>query len=593
MKCQCCYVCCFVDASSQLKYATGCYQFGHFHHCYELSNALIVGDHSDEVATKALLLKGKSSFHRYQMEKDIPQHLPAKEYHQKHSFCYAKAREAILALGRLLDLNSLDQEGSKMLDVAMMDYTLATNNLKDTKRCLLCRKKVKTLIRSHFCPKSLLSAFAKGSLLPKNQRIIDTKLDAIGQTKSPKEVAYFMFCPECEDVFSKYGETQFMPEFFNVIYDVENPVQTDDRVVHYKEWLYQFCVGVIFRSMSLMSIKEYAINEDELYQTFTSCREYLLDLKTRGWSTLELPNIYILINPTTPRPQDSGFVFMNQILHSLYTYGVGRYDPCTAHDSFPLLVHYFFVHTGIINIIIKLSPSQNTSFPDAYLISREGGDYHIPEDSKRAKIIPTGMWKLFQHSSVEFYRSWLERSSTTRVTGPIIMPDEKLKTVYGMVSAVEKDLDSFGNVINPVPDATKPMVINLLPKEIVFVYNSLIKLPEGHKILLHLHFDLKDRSGEIVFLARSSTKEYSNRPYMIYHFYSPEMVMNAGFFINAHNLTAEEFLPSSDDPKMILDKLQNIANVRKLMPQVIPLMLEKKGFSSLHSLLHRTSNPER
>ena len=69
--------------------------------------------------------------------------------------------------------------------------------------------------------------------------------------------------------------------------------------------------------------------------------------------------------------------------------------------------------------------------------------------------------------------------------------------------------------------------------------------------------------------------------------------MNAAFFINTHNMTAAEFLPSNDDPKLILDKLENIENVKKLMPTVIPLMLKKKGFASLYSLLHRTASPER
>ena len=580
----------FVDVSSQLRYATGCYQFGHFYHCYELCSTLIEKNHSGEVTNQAFLLKGKSAFHLYKLQKNIPKNLSAKEYHQKHSSCYAKAKEAILMLGKVLDCNLIDKEGSKLLDNAMMDYILATNNLKDIKRCLLCRRKVKTLIRSHFCPKSLLSAFAKGIILPENQRVIDTKLSAIGQTKSPKEVTYFMYCPDCEDIFSKYGETQFMPGFFRVIYDVENPVQTGDRVVHYKEWLHQFCIGVIFRGISLMSNREVVINEDELYYIFTKCREYLLGLNTNNHSTCELPDIYILINPTTARPEDSGFVFMNQILHALCMHGVGKFDLCTGHDSFPHQAHYFFFHTGTINIIFKLSPSHNTSFPDAYLIHRVKGDYYIPEDKKRSDIIPAGMWKLFQSCSVKFYQCWLERSSKTKVTGAMIMPDEKVEMVYGMVDAVNKDLESTGNVINPVPGASQPLVVNLLPKEIVFVHNSLIKLPEGHKMLLHLHFDLKDGDGEIVFLATSSAKEYSNRPYIIYHFYSPKLVMNAGFFINVHDMTAAEFLPSSDDPKMILDKLQNIANVRKLMPSVIPLMLKERGFASLHSLLLRTSS---
>ena len=583
----------YLDVSSQLKYAIGCYQFGHFRHCYGLCDAIMEKNHSDEVTNQAFLLKGKSTFHLYTLQKSIPKNLSAKEYHQRHSSCYAKAREAIVTLGKALDLNTIDKEGSKMLDIAMMDYILATNNLKDIKRCLLCRNRVKTLIRSHFCPKSLLSAFAKGIVLPENQRVIDTKLSAIGQTKSPKEVTYFMYCPNCEEIFSKYGETQFMPEFFRVVYDVENPVQTGDRIVHYKEWLHQFCIGVIFRGMSLMSNREIVTNEDELYKVFTVCREYLLGLNTSKQLTCELPDIYILINPNTARPEDSGFVFMNQILHTLCMYGVGNFDLSTGYDSFPHQAHYFFFHTGTINIILKLSPSQNASFPDAYLIHRAGGDYCIPEDKKRSDIIPAGMWKLFQSSSVKFYQCWLERSSKTKVTGTMIMPDEKVEMVYGMVSAVGRDLESTANVINPVPGATQPLVINLLPKEIMFIHNSLIKLPEGHKMLLHLHFDLKDGDGEIVFLATSSAKEYSNRPYVIYHFYSPKLVMNVGFFINVHDMTAAEFLPSSDDPKMILDKLQNIANVRNLMPTVIPLMLKERGFASLHSLLNRTSSSER
>ena len=132
-------ICClFADVSSQLKYAIGCYQFGHFRHCYELCSAIIEKNHSDEVKNQAFLLKGKSAFHLYTLQKSIPKNLSAKEYHQRHLSCYAKAREAIVILGKALDLNTMDEEGSKMLDIAMMDYILAPKNLKDIKRCLLC-----------------------------------------------------------------------------------------------------------------------------------------------------------------------------------------------------------------------------------------------------------------------------------------------------------------------------------------------------------------------------------------------------------------------------------------------------------------------
>jgi len=583
----------FLDIASHLNYALGCYQFGHYYKCYETCDFVLSNSDDTEITNKALLLKGKSAYHLYLLEKGIPKNLPPREFHQRHASCYDKAREAIKALGKVLDFDCIDEEGSKMLDIAMMDYTFATNNLKDLKRCLLCRKMVKALIRSHICPNSILSAFTTGAVRPeKSHRVIDTKLDAIGQAKSPKEVTYFLYCHDCEETFSKYGETQFVPEFFRVIYDIKHPAKSGSVRVHYKEWLHQFCVGIIFRSLSLMSNKRDVINEDEVYQVYCSCREYLLHLNTGKQSGSKLPSIYILINPTVPRPQDSGYVFMNQTLHMMCIHGIVRSDLSTGNTAFPHHGHYFIFHTGIINIILKFSPSQKAHISDDCLVSVGGGIYEVPENMHRSDSIPPGLWKFFQHSSVKFYQHWLERPSSTRVTGPMIVPDDKLRIVYGTVDAVQRDLENFGNAINPSPVGAQTLVVNLLPKEIIFVQESLLELPQDHKMLLHLHFDLKDGDGEIVFLGVSYKKEQSRRPYVIYHFYSPKFVMNAGFFINPDNMTAEEFLPGSDS-KMIIDKLQNIANVRQLMPKVIPLMLKEKGFSSLHSLLHRVSSPER
>ena len=583
-----------VDIASQLDYATGCYKFGHYSKCYEMSDSVLTNSNTEEITNKALLLKGKSAYHLYHSEKAIPNDLTPKEFHQRHASCYAKAREAIKALGKALDFKCIDEEGSKMLDIAMMDYVMATNNLKDLKRCVLCRKIVKALKRSHICPNSILGAFTTGAVRPeKSHRVIDTKLDAIGQeAKSPKEVTYFLYCHDCEEIFSKHGETQFLPEFYKVIYDVKNPSRSGSIRLQYKEWLHQFCVGIIFRSLSLMSNKRDVINEDELYQVFISCRDYLLLLNSGSLSNRKLPNIYILINPTAPRPEDAEYVFMNQTLHMMCMHGVVRYDLSTGNDSFPHRGHYFLFHTGIINIIFKFSPSQKAHISEDYLISMEGGSYEMPDNSKRSDVIPPGLWKFFRQSSVKCYQHWLERSSSTRVTGPMTVPDDELRIVYGVVDAVQKDLENFGNVINPSPEGAQALIVNLLPKEITFIHNSSLELPENHKILLHLHFDLKDGDGEIVFLAISYKGEHSGRPYVLYHFYSPKLVMNAGFFINPFDMTAEEFLPGSDS-KMIIDKLQNIANVRRLVPKIIPLMLKEKGFSSLHSLLHRESSQER
>ena len=54
--------------------------------------------------------------------------------------CYEKAKNAILQLGYSLDNGTLDDEGSMLLDFAMIDYAREVNALNKCNRCLLCRR---------------------------------------------------------------------------------------------------------------------------------------------------------------------------------------------------------------------------------------------------------------------------------------------------------------------------------------------------------------------------------------------------------------------------------------------------------------------
>ena len=81
-----------------------------------MSDSILTNSNTEEITNKALLfLKGKSAYHLYHLEKAISNNLTPKEFHQRHASCYAKAREAIKALGKALDFKCIDEEGSKML----------------------------------------------------------------------------------------------------------------------------------------------------------------------------------------------------------------------------------------------------------------------------------------------------------------------------------------------------------------------------------------------------------------------------------------------------------------------------------------------
>jgi len=73
-------------------------------------------------------------------------HPPSKLLHQlasadlqKWENLCSQGRQAIQLLGDLLDNGKLDEEGSELLDLVMMDYYKETGETNDCKRCLICR----------------------------------------------------------------------------------------------------------------------------------------------------------------------------------------------------------------------------------------------------------------------------------------------------------------------------------------------------------------------------------------------------------------------------------------------------------------------
>lgn len=155
------------DSVELLAFARCCYQYCKHRECIEVTSKLIqllkLHECDQSMANEAKLLKAKSLFFHYQNKQHVFLQKRGegdiKKVEKLKKECYECAKEAILLLGIALDHNFLDEEGSKLLDFAMIDYLRETNDLNYCQRCLLCRRKTK-LRKSHIFPKSILKYIA-------------------------------------------------------------------------------------------------------------------------------------------------------------------------------------------------------------------------------------------------------------------------------------------------------------------------------------------------------------------------------------------------------------------------------------------------
>ena len=130
--------------------------------------------------------------------------------------CYEKAKNAILQLGYSLDNGTLDDEGSMLLDFAMIDYAREVNALNKCNRCLLCRRWGK-LCRSHICPESVLKEIAKENF-EEGEAFTVASMTGKPEIRTPGTETKWLLCGTCEQLLSQCGETQFVDKFFSVCF---------------------------------------------------------------------------------------------------------------------------------------------------------------------------------------------------------------------------------------------------------------------------------------------------------------------------------------------------------------------------------------
>lgn len=526
----------FTEAEDLLQCVECCFQFGLYQRCIELcQNPLIVNLH------QAHLFKAKSLYRLYRWEHNyLCRHyslLNQQIAEEKMNLCYSKTGECIKLLSILLDNKAIDAEGSRMLDQAMLDYIHKTNKLDKLRRCLLCRTR-KDLSRSHLWPKSFLKRYSSLIADSTAARVFVSCASHSGmpKEKSPGEVTYWMLCGKCEQRLSQNGEDKFFKDIFDVVNSSQQSLN-----VSYGSWLYDFSIGLLFRSFVFFDI-----TSDEIYSVFLHCRDHLLSLPVKYINTKDhskklsadhdaksvstkasgesdsdvhqatakintsskkaLP-IFILVNPTTvdfehPRRSmlfralsDAGSAKMSlHILHS------GKRD-------FSGCFHFIVTRLGNFNFLLKLNASADYVPPfETTVNSLGGGTLFVPDEKGRWNYIPEGLWcaideiaEVIEEATLRHYTykvtsgTWKSPDSPEMQQYPLssfrLKAPEDEKELHGLLE--ESSNAAYAGFVSRFLQAGQPS-ISFLPKEFKviqqhsYTHKGHLELPQNHSILCHL-----------------------------------------------------------------------------------------------------------
>lgn len=505
---------------------------------------------------------------------------------KKHQYelCFVPNKLAIATLGEALDQGYIDDEGSYMLDRAMMDSVFKANLLHQCKRCYLCRKKLhgkEKLINSHIIPHAILDTLSpetKGSkqtIYAANTSIKKANSRLLG----PGEFVYFMLCQSCETLISNNGETQFSPKFFQKVFNnkEDSDIDADGLKITYGPWLHQFCTGLVFRAMH-WDLDDY-LNDDIIYDKFKQCRASIMNW-SNGENLTASPAMYIFISPVSVGINDQlQYKYINWFLRGTLSDLFG--SDGSKNSSLHLSPSFFIIQIGILNVFVSFDESFGEGF-DQFMISPTGGTYSVPPHLKRKKSMPLSLWHLLIETSKSMEKLMsspvMHASHHTKVLDPADHDPQKIGS--GMATTAMSEITQTISNMRVKSDRSflpTQFSITSTPKK--------VNLPKGHKILLHSNYVRGPKSGSTFFIVVGNGKKYPiSKPYVIWHFYEPTGTITSGAFFSIHNLEVTDFLWSDKTPEM---RAGAFVTAKDKMPTIIKELLEEKGFSSVVSLLHR------
>lgn len=565
---------------------------------------------SDKENLEAKVIRAKALYYMYKNEEGKLRFCSSTYSKDEHfkalQKCYDKTKEVISLLGMAHDKSSLDSEGSKMLALSMMDLIHTTNKLNDCKRCYLCWKRLtikekasetegasdhSKLIRSHPIPHSLLNRFAQSVPTKSNLKIFRLTAEGTqiephkGNVYAPKQITRYMFCTSCESILSAKGETQFVRDFFDKIYDISDPLKPcQSQTVPYGKWLYHFCAGMIYRNL-IWEVNSF-LNEEELYKLLLGCREYILSSELSDNS----PELYLLMTPLAGDAEDLKYGSINNVLSGSLEWYIGRHKLShkSLDDEDAVLASFFLFHVGALNILVKLSPSQAYPLDDCFKVEAKNSQvYFIPDEKDRKRALPPGLWAhlLSEARSTEQEGLIFASNSDKR-------PDSKFPKVvetFGIVHGAAQQLSEIAlHGIQPSPDSSEKN-FNFLPAglEVRSKYKpNSVSLPSGHLILLHHTFAHRTGTGETIFIVRNAIEDTC---YLIWHNFVPGLRYSVAFNLSSSEMLLTDAMTDKKPPNAFQSPhfQTTLDDARKKLSSALPSVLLQKGIFSLKSLLLR------
>lgn len=550
-------------------FAEGCYMCKKYAECFKLVSWVCQISDDEEVLKRALDLKGKALYYVFKYEK---RSLKKNDSRLAITSCYNKAREAINLLGLTID-SGVDKVAERLLDQVHFDYIRKTRS-PDLVRCLLCRKK-RQLMASHVWPNSVLKHLLKCMCSPE-KRVFSVPWKDYGSLQTSKQMTFPMLCGDCEQLLG-HCENKFKVKFFSKLYDPDDCYAklAKPQSFEYGEYLYRFCLSIIFRALPLVDTDiSQKGNADDIYSLFTTCRELLL--KRDISNELNKPSIALFVSPTSLPDGVPGVPMIDRILHSP---GMIFLSPWSLDDGtvFHGKASFLLASLGVLNLIVSLDPQSPLLLPPTNMISPKGGILFFPEDCKRFYAMPVGVWKIFE-------------SAATSYSKQIFQLPLKLVKSQDWVRRELGDLQDMLLAFKPNENEGET-ILTLLPNDFnvskAFDLGRRFWLPAGHRILLHMNVSVDFREASI-FLAVGADScvdcQFSgNNPYIILMLRVPGYIVCIGYLVSQNKAATTKCLVGSED-KPMLPVIETKYKTKSIADTLLPKLLQLRGFSSMEAL---------
>jgi hypothetical protein len=585
-----------IDIQRCLLYVKCCYDYKHYGECCYWSGHVeqhcSTNTEAKKLRDQFLLCKAKAKFHIYQREhvilrrSEILENLG--EMKQNREKVYDDAREVISILGALKakSFTGLDSECDRYLDYAMMDYIRELNKRgsKDSLYCMLCHKK-QAIVRSHVIPEAVMRAIFK-----KDQQMIMTgpsSLSLDSRMKTLHTQTFNMLCHTCDNEILSCDENLFVENIVKAIYCSPSSHLEKVEKIQYGEWMYRFCAGIIFRSLTLTRGVTGSTNTEEIHKLFHFCRLVVKPLCEAGESPQstdsletkeELPesefHIAMFFTPGMvegeelpggdERPSNLVRCLNSSVFQRLSNIPISAASPGLAKKR-----HFFAVHFGIFTIVAFFDPVPTQC--QRFLINQGKGELTIPANGDRLPSTPPGLLKI--------YEAQVEKAVTHHFEKAVEVDQER---------NVGLTVLKINSTEYPLATGKEAMSFCLLPPK--FNLNrqtNMLTLRDGHTVLLHNTYQSPSAS-HTVFLAVDN--EHPLEPYVIIHsyLYAPTVAQTFGYYVSLPDFAFKGELDADHKEMMRRIRTKDL-DLFKLPAKILPAAFERVGLHGYQSILYHLS----